>query len=112
MTPLLSDLPDAVTPNAADSQLTRESSRRLAKILGAEKESVRVLVQADSGKEESIDMPLAAFRLLTEILTEMAKGNAVALIPVRAELTAQQAADLLNVSRPYLSRRGRRPGLR
>jgi excisionase family DNA binding protein len=98
----LTDLPEAVTPSPADTQLAQESSRRLAKILGAKRESVRLLVRAEGGTEETIAIPLPAFSLLADILTEMAKGNAVTLIPVHAELTTQQAADLLNVSRPYL----------
>lgn len=102
MATLLSDLPETVTPSAADAQLARESSRQLAKVLGAQGESIQVHVRPDDGKEEAVVIPLSAFRLLTDILTEMAKGNAVTLIPVHAELTTQQAADLLNVSRPYL----------
>jgi excisionase family DNA binding protein len=101
MTNVLHELPDTVTPTPADTQLAEESSRRLTTILGGSKDNVRVCVRSDGG-EETITLPAPAVRLLTGILTEMAKGNTVTVIPSHTELTTQQAADLLNVSRPYL----------
>lgn len=102
MATLLSELHEPVPPTPADALLAQESSRRLSKVLGTRGNDVRLRLQPEEGPEETVAIPVAAARLLADILTEMAKGNAVTLIPVHAELTTQQAADLLNVSRPYL----------
>lgn len=48
------------------------------------------------------DLPSLVTRLLIDILEETAAGNAVTLVPVEAEVTPQRAADLLNVSLPFL----------
>ena len=53
---------------------------------------------------EMIALPAPALDLLREILAELANGHAVTVAPARSELTTQQAADMLNVSRPYLVR--------
>ena len=91
---------DFIAPTPDESLLAEESSRRLAKLL---QQNAKLSLHASAGKKnESIELPVAAFRLLSDILNEMAKGNAVTFIPVHAELTTQQAADFLNVSRPYL----------
>lgn len=100
---MLTHIQETSPPTAADAQLALESSRRLTKFLAAKpKKSLRVRIEAENEPEELISIPVAAFRLLNSILTEMAKGNAITLIPVHAELTTQQAAGILNVSRPFL----------
>ncbi|GHH56869.1 excisionase [Lentzea cavernae] len=60
---------------------------------------VRVRVEDDS---EVLTLPRAAVEVFTQVLAYMAAGHGVVVVPVDAELTTQQAADLLNVSRPYL----------
>ncbi|CAN5724468.1 hypothetical protein BH24DEI2_BH24DEI2_24270 [soil metagenome] len=85
-------------PDEHEKRLALDSSRFLAAHVN-QKDALTIRL-ADS--EETITLPASALQLLQRILVQMAEGNAVTLLPVHAELTTQQAADLLNVSRPYL----------
>ena len=85
-----------VSPTDQETRLARESSRRLVPFI---RHDLRVHIPETN---EEITLPAPAVRLLVDLLSEMAEGNAVTLIPVHAELTTQQAADLLGVSRPFL----------
>ena len=88
--------PDTVVPSEEDTRLAAESSRILA--TNAPEGDLRV--QLEDG--QTLTLPKAAARLLSHLLTEMAHGNAVTIIPIHAQMTTQEAADFLNVSRPYL----------
>lgn len=89
-------------PSEGEVTLARESSRLLSLHLSSKEETQSIRVIDEAGEHEVVRVPTAAFRLLIDILSEMAQGNAVSLIPVHAELTTQEVADMLNVSRPHL----------
>lgn len=87
-------------PSEADVILARETSRALAPhVHSGAALSLQVLGDI---RNQTIQVPPAAVRMLIRVLEEMARGNAVALIPMHAELTTQEAADLLGISRPTL----------
>jgi excisionase family DNA binding protein len=92
---------EPLQPTAEMSALAADASRRLFRLLGANL-SETCIVRFESAPGEPLVLPAAVVRLLGALLTELAKGNAVTLMPHHAELTTQEAADLLNVSRPFL----------
>jgi len=54
------------------------------------------------GNHSEVPLPEPAFEVLVKVLKQLAKGKNVSVVPVDAEITTQQAADLLLVSRPFL----------
>jgi excisionase family DNA binding protein len=93
------EIPTAL-PSKADAVLAKETSRVLASHLG-DGDPIKLRIVGDSSRE-TVALPASAFRLLVRLLEEMSRGHAVTLIPVHAELTSQEAADMLNISRPSL----------
>ena len=97
---------EPVAPSAEVMEAAEASLRDLARFLGAHGlRRASVNLELDDGECVSVALPPAVLELLQGILMQMAQGNAVTLLPVHAELTSQQAADLLNVSRPFLIER-------
>ena len=87
-------------PSKVDIELAKESSRALSMILATKEEVQKVTIQSD-GEKTKVELPMSAFRLFIDILANLSQGNAVQVVPVHAEITTQEAADLLMVSRPY-----------
>jgi excisionase family DNA binding protein len=89
----------ALTLDPNEGELRSESSH-LAEVLRSPEHKVRLL--GPGGQE--IELPPAIFEALAAIAEALREGNGVSVIPVPHMLTTNEAADLLNVSRPYLVR--------
>ncbi|GAB3477354.1 helix-turn-helix domain-containing protein [Azotobacter salinestris] len=88
-------------PSAAEAALAKLCSQELSAIIETRAETQTLSISDPKGGR-SVNIPVSALRLLVDVLTELGEGNSVRLVPVHAELTTQEAADLLNMSRPTL----------
>jgi excisionase family DNA binding protein len=93
-----------VIPTAHDVALAEHSSRLLARYLSKQPVDVKLRLVENGRETDAVAVPASALQLFIRLLAEMAHGHAVTLLPIHTDLTTQQAADLLNVSRPYLVR--------
>lgn len=84
-----------------DVHLARELSRLLDQEVHRG-EALEVHVSRAGEASGPVLLPERAAILLRDLLKEMAAGRAVAVVPVEAEITTQQAAEILNVSRPFV----------
>jgi excisionase family DNA binding protein len=90
-----------IEPDEADVSTALEALPHVEEYLAShEGNVVRLVVEGD--RHDTLVVPRGAVELLARVLAHMAAGQGVSVVPAHAELTTQQAAELLNVSRPYL----------
>jgi excisionase family DNA binding protein len=85
-------------PTEDDRRLAGEASRRLAAFPAT---ATRLEIHAVSQSDEVVEIPAAVLPLLRQVLDQFADGTPVAVLADDAELSTQQAADYLGVSRPF-----------
>jgi excisionase family DNA binding protein len=85
---------------AADAAIAKAASKELAHFART-KRPLKLRVR-EAGQDHPIELPAGAVALLLDVLGAMASGRGVTLIPENAELTTVEAAEILNVSRPFL----------
>lgn len=88
-------------PTQFESEKARVATGLLARH-ATQKGAISLPLRANGDGEAVIELPAAVGKMVIDLLMHIAKGEAVTFIPFGAELTTQQAADILNVSRPFL----------
>jgi excisionase family DNA binding protein len=98
---MTTSISEPIVPTAEDAVLAKKARRALA---SQQDQFMSLHVQIVQKRKtlKGVLLPLSAVRLVFAIIDEMLVGNAVMLIPVHAELTTQEAVDVLNVSHTFL----------
>ena len=101
---------DTLTPAEAGSGAVELASQALPSIRDylmahPDDDTISLMVSGDNESNrasEPLVVPRSAVEFFARVLAHLAAGRGMSLVPQHAELSTQQAADLLNVSRPYL----------
>jgi excisionase family DNA binding protein len=85
-----------------DAELAQRAARRIGEYLTTHPGADPVTINGELAGDDALVVPREAAVLLAQVLGYLASGEGVTIMPESAELTTQQAAEFLNVSRPYL----------
>jgi excisionase family DNA binding protein len=91
-----------IRPGDADAELASRAARRIRDYLAAHPGPDPVRIRGELAGDDALVIPRAATVMFAQILALLASGQGAQIIPDAAELTTQQAADFLSVSRPFL----------
>jgi len=97
-------MPEGALAQTLPTQIEAKQAEATSRVLSSRlrsKTPLRLHV-VGAPDDETVVLPVSALRMLVGILDEMGRGNTVTVIPVHAELTTQEAADMLSISRPSL----------
>ncbi|WP_440905556.1 helix-turn-helix domain-containing protein [Catenovulum sp. SX2] len=87
-------------PTSDEIDVAKRSSRTLAKYASVDR--VQMSISGSNGESDQFVLPGHVMQILLDVLSEMSNGNAISLIPHNQEVSTQEAANILNVSRPFL----------
>lgn len=87
-------------PSAEEITLAKLSSQALSAVIETNGEAQKIHVVDKSGQSHEVTIPSSALNMMIEVLTQLGHGNSVSITPIHAELTTQEGADMLNMSRP------------
>jgi excisionase family DNA binding protein len=92
-----------IRPGDVDAQEAERAARRIGDYLASHPDDDEpIAISVEVGDDDALVVPRPVAVMLAQVLAMLANGQGVQIMPDRAMLTTQQAADVMNVSRPYL----------
>ena len=93
------------TTTLKEQEIARENLPKIRKLATSfSGRSKPVSIRVEDHDVVTLNIPAKLFHVLQSILDLMAKGKSFSLVPANAELTTQEAAEMLNVSRPFITK--------
>src|SRR5260370_26205647 len=92
----------SINAGDVDAEVAERASRRIRDYLASHPDEELLEILGETGDDDALVIPRPTAIMFAQILDLLGQGRGVQIIPKEAELTTQQAASMLNVSRPYL----------